>query len=441
MYRAIIGFFGLCAELFFRRRRVGDLAIPADGPVVIVANHPNGIIDPLIVTRTTRRKVRFLAKAPLFGRPIIGALLRRVRALPVYRQVDELGMDGNRGMFAAVGESLAAGEAICLFPEGVSHDEPELMPLKTGAARLVLGAEADRGWALGVRVVPLGITYRDKAVFRSEVATEIGAPLGADDLRDAYQHDPRAAVRTLTARIDEGLREVTLNLERWDDLPLLELAAAIRPADDGRERDPVARVRAYAQAARVLERHEPERVAALRRRIRRFDSDLRALGVPPERLTPEYRASGVARFVVVQMLALVIGVPVALAGLGFYALPFALSSLLARKVNPSGPLAATVKLLGAVLVYLVWHVAWTIASALILGWPGPLVVWLVMPPCGLYAIRYFSERSRALREARRFFQWISGRHRALILDLVHERDAIVSALDEAYAAYARLDRR
>lgn len=438
MYRAIIGFFGLCVELFFRRRPPRGPPIPETGPVVIVANHPNGIIDPLIVTRTTRRRVRFLAKAPLFRRPLIGFFLRRVRALPVFRRADNLGMDGNRIMFAAVAESLAAGEVICLFPEGVSHDEPGLMPLKTGAARMVLNAEAATDWALGVRVVPLGITFRDKAVFRSEVATEQGEPFTATDLRQAYASDPKVAVRTLTARIDEGLRRVTLNLERWDDLPLLQLAAALRPSDDEVERDTAARVREYAAAARILEEHEPERVARLRRRIRRFHHDLQSLGLPADRLTPEYRASGVARFVLTQMLALIVGTPVALAGLAFYGLPFVLSSLLARRVNPTGPLAASVKLLGSILVYLLWHLGWTAASLTTIGWVGPLLVWIALPLCGLYAIRYFSERWRAFREVRRFVQWISGRHRALVADLTRERASILGALDDAYAAYTRL---
>ena len=159
--------------------------------------------------------------------PIVGRLARWAGAIPIYRQVDGADMAQNDATFAAVYEALERGEAICLFPEGISHDEPEIQPLKTGAARMALGAEAQQDWLLGVRILPVGLTYRSKARFQSSVAIEIGEPLRAAAWRESFRADPTEAARDLTEAIRAGMERVTLNLENWQDLPLLRLAAQL----------------------------------------------------------------------------------------------------------------------------------------------------------------------------------------------------------------------
>ena len=122
MYTPITRFFGLVADLFFKRRHLGG-EVPAQGATLVVGNHPNGIVDPIMVTRVAGRPVRFLAKEPLFRMPIIGFLLKRIRALPIYRAKDGHDTKANVDTFSAVYAALEAGEAVCLFPEGISHSE------------------------------------------------------------------------------------------------------------------------------------------------------------------------------------------------------------------------------------------------------------------------------------------------------------------------------
>ena len=150
MYRFIIWFLGGSLELFYRLRRLGGV-IPETGPIIIVANHPNGLVDPALVAHSCEREICFLAKEPLFRLPVIGALLRSMKALPVYRRMDGHNTGSNEKTFDAVDDALGNGRAICLFPEGISHDEPELQPLKTGAARMALGALEEAG--PGLRII------------------------------------------------------------------------------------------------------------------------------------------------------------------------------------------------------------------------------------------------------------------------------------------------
>src|SRR5450432_1317910 len=153
-------------RLYYPVRLVeGGARIPRDRPVVFVLNHPNGLLDPIVLRVATGRATRFLAKSTLFGNPL-GRLA--------------MGASRNDESFARCRAALARGEALALFPEGVSHSDPQLRPLKTGAARITLSAErevADAGGQLGAVVVPVGLFYERKTLFRSRVLLDVGEPL------------------------------------------------------------------------------------------------------------------------------------------------------------------------------------------------------------------------------------------------------------------------
>src|ERR1043165_8963678 len=140
--RLIVVVLGLALRVFFRRIEVaGRERIPLKNPVIFVLNHPNALVDPVFILCLAPRRVSFLAKAPLFRMPVIGYLVRALDSLPVYRKQDE-GEDParNRETFELSRALLQRGGTIAICPEGVSHNEPRLKPLKTGAARIPLSA-------------------------------------------------------------------------------------------------------------------------------------------------------------------------------------------------------------------------------------------------------------------------------------------------------------
>ena len=66
----------LFLRIFFRRVETSGMhRVPDAGPLVLVLNHPNGLIDPLFVLAYAPRPVAFLAKSPLFRMPLIGTLI------------------------------------------------------------------------------------------------------------------------------------------------------------------------------------------------------------------------------------------------------------------------------------------------------------------------------------------------------------------------------
>ncbi len=373
MQRLLLELAGFAVGVYYRRERLGR-AIPASGPVILVGNHPNGLVDPVLLAGTTDRALRFLGKAPLFEMPLLGGVMRGLAALPVYRAQDDADTALNERTFEAVFEALGASEIVCLFPEGKSHDEPVLQRLKTGAARMALGAEARAGFRLGVRIVPVGLVYRAKRRFQSRVATWVGEPIEVHDLAPLHARDEHAAVRALTARIAAGLSAVTLELDRWEDLPLLEFAERILRAPGASD---FARLRRFARGVRVLRERDPERVDALGERIGNFRDRLRELGIDPGRLDAEYRLASILGYLARKLGVFVVGVPLALAGSVFWAVPYALVPWIPRWMGATRDLHATVQILAGLVLFPLWAIG-------IATWIGFL--WGPLAACTLVAL-------------------------------------------------------
>jgi len=237
--RIIVAILRFAMRVYFRRVEVVGLEhVPPRSPVIFVLNHPNALVDPAFLLSLAPRRVSFLAKSPLFRMPVLGYFVRAMDSLPVYRRQDE-GEDvsKNREMFVAARKLLAQGGTIGICPEGVSHDEPRLRPIKTGAARIALGA-VSTGEVTDLKIIPAGLYYTSKTKFRSAVLLYFGKPIDVEPVElEPDGNPPRAAVRELSNRIESALREVMLDAEHEEALQTITRAERIFSSEADEEED------------------------------------------------------------------------------------------------------------------------------------------------------------------------------------------------------------
>ncbi|TQF15442.1 acyltransferase [Myxococcus llanfairpwllgwyngyllgogerychwyrndrobwllllantysiliogogogochensis] len=427
-YACVRAVVAVCLRLFYRVKVNAPGAEP-EGPVLFVGNHPNGLIDPALVFILTRRKVTFLAKAPLFRMPVLGWLLKGLDALPVYRKQDDpTKMGGNEGTLDAAKGALVQGRAITIFPEGKSHSEPGLAELKTGASRIALSAAKE---GAPVRIVPVGLTYAEKHVFRSEVLIDVGPAIEVATFLPADAASEPDSVRALTERIAEGLRAVTLNLEEWADLPLVQLAEQLFSFKQGGTLD-AERLRLWARGVQLFRAQEPERFEDVRTHLASFQRRLALVHAEgPKDLALVYRTGNVVPFVVKNLLALVFGLPLFALGLVLFWLPYQVPRVASRKAELD--VQATVKFLTAFVVALVWWAALTVAAGLWGGTFWALPTFLIVPPLALFTL-YFAERWDVLLRDIDVFFTLGDRARlkALLLSDGERLAAEVERLAEEY---------
>jgi len=435
--RIITRLVGWAVSVFYDLERTGP-KLP-DGPVLVAANHPNSLMDPLVIFRTAGRTTRPLAKAPLFEQALVGTVLRGLGGLPVYRKEDDPGLTHlNERTFDAAIEALRAGGAVQIYPEGRSHSEPALSPLRTGAARIALMAEERSGWSLGVRIQPVGLTYVRKTAFRGRVIAAFGEPIEVASFREQYEHDPRETGRRLTALIQERLEGLTLNFEHPEDQELVDVAERVYAREkrlaSARERERMAerlpRLHRFAEGLRWLRATDPERFAQVSAEVRRYMRLLTLFGAREGDVPRRYRLGPVLWYSLTQLLMLVLVLPVAVVGLALWLVPAKVSEWAVPRFRPKLDQVATYKIGSALVGFPLWlallvGVAW-------LGWGlrAALVVLAVMPVTGLAAIAW-RDRQAAVREDVRIFRRARrlqrGRDRLAELrsHLVSEFDVII----------------
>ena len=424
----------LVSRLFYRLSVDGP-GVPPGGPVLLVANHPNSLVDPVIVAGVTGRRVRFLAKAPLFADANVGWMVKAAGAIPVYRKQDDpSAMGQNRDVFEAVIRELADGAAIGIFPEGVSHSEPSLAELRTGTARMALGAYEKTKETFPI--VPVGIVPARKERFRSEMRVVLGEPVSWDDLAERGGND-RDAVRELTARIDRGLRSVTLNLERWEDRPLVETAEAIWSLEVERAEGPADQLRRYEITARILaavRRGSDTRWKAVQLDLSRHYRRLALFGFQPADLQADVGLPSSVSWSARRLY--LVGIPlvaVALVGHVTFLVPFWLTRLLTERARPALDRVSTYKLLFGIATYTLWVGVVACAGAWAWGWVSGVGLLALLPPLGIAGL-WIRERWRwGFNDVRRFM--ILRTRSDVMEELLAEQKRLGSELEALFEAW------
>lgn len=418
--------------------------VPRSAPLLVVANHPNQLVDAMLVGTSLQRDVLFTGKAILLDNPAMALVMRRLPFVPLKRAHDErkkmeTGTGGrvpgsarpavapepgtrnpvpdpsrNAASFSAIHDALAARQAVLIFPEGISHHQPQLAPIKTGAARIALSARDERG-VRGVHVLPVGLNFEDKAAPRTRVLVRIGAPIAIDD----WAPGPgEGAIEGLTRDIDEAMRAVTLNFatdaERARVVGAARLLSGLFAEQTTVPHSDVSLASEHEVALRAdrVRRAAGEAEPALRERVDRFAARLDALAeslvrhrMPVTDLEIDTGSAPGALFAVREGGRALLAAPLALWGRLNHWLPVRLALLLGRATSrtPEDPAMHTIVAGLATCV-----VAYLLQTALVWRLAGPwwaLAYLATLPVSASWDFRFRDYVSRAVARVRAYF-WL-----------------------------------
>ncbi|MCM3874803.1 MAG: 1-acyl-sn-glycerol-3-phosphate acyltransferase [Thermoanaerobaculia bacterium] len=419
--------------LFYRRIEIaGKEHVPREGPVLFVANHNNGLVDPMIVLYSLSRPIVFVAKSTLWKIPVLRSLLDLLGCVPVVRKgegepgISLKGEERNSAAFERLAAVLQRDGAVLIFPEGRSHSDPRLSEIRTGAARVLLLSRKSPV------VVPVGLWFSQKEIFRSDVLVKFGATVS-----------PPAAgtVEAWTEAMGAALASVTLNADDWKDHEIVAAVDALygkkigRDFFEGEEGEgqlgKSLRIRQLLVSAQAsLEKTNPGEVASLVRRVRAMDHLLRRISLSFSSFDDPPPASTILWHTLKALAVIALGFPVAVLGVTAWWAPYRLCGIVANRIPASAKerdQVALYKLLaGLVLfpVFLVFECAAVWLAA------GPL--WAVL---AAVALPFAGISSLLLLE---YATWREGQARELlalvlapgaIARLKAERDALVAECD------------
>lgn len=429
---------GLAARLTYRDIEVVALTEPPHGPAVLVSNHFGGLADALLLLHVSERFPRIVAREVIWRYPVAGPLMRWIGAIPVHRRADTPGAaPDNDAMFASCYTALADGSVVLIFPEGVTQDDPFLAPVKTGAARIALGARA--AGTPGVEIQAAGIHYEDKAAFRSRVLVAFGDSIDIDATAPALPSsgdnvgaDNRAAVHALTDTVSQGMRRVAPDYSDWDQAHDLTLAAqttlrSVSPPPERARDVPLAHSETIAA---TLARLPAATVAPVRAAAAGYRDRLTSLRHTDATLARSSAQTTLSARTLLDLLLIVLLVPYAVLGAALGLVPYLLTQ--ATRLIPAAPaMRSTILPAVALLAFLTEWVWLAVAAARRDGWEAGAVVAL-LAPAFLAATVVVAERAvltwRALR------RWWTSRGRTQRLTAARQaRHDLVDATAHALA--------
>jgi len=433
-------------SVFFKEYKVINKAeIPSEGPLIVVSNHPSTFMDPIIVASLLRQKVRFIAKGTLFNSVFKDWAMRNImRSIPVYRRQDNPAkLKNNEAIFEQCFQLMEQKGTLIIFPEGTSINERKLQDIKTGAARIALGAEARNNFQLGLKIASIGINYSDAPSFRSDVWINVEEVIEVKDYQKIYAKEDRQAVRSLTNKIQDNLeKNLIIAADEQEDVFITHIEEIYKnELISHLQLDPTlhgfAITKGIEQAVDHFEALDNTWVNQLQKKTARYFQRLEHNQLEDRFFARDTgKEKGLFSDSLLNILFLLVGLPFYLYGVITNFLPYRLTGSLAAKLANDeeylGPIKMTVGMFlffifYTVMLYFFHH---QIAQA---NWWSTFLFAGSLPLAGFFALSYIQR----LKNLKTHWQLIALFYKKpdIIGELFAERKAIIKNLDWAKKQY------
>ena len=401
---------GLALGFYFRRiERFQIERVPASGPVLFVSNHPNSLTDSFVIGASVPRKVNFIGTVQLFSFKPVKWLLTQCGVIPINRVKDNpKAMRSVADTFEAVYQVLERGEAVGIFPEGVTYDDSALREVKSGAARMALELEHRHGGKLGLRVVPVGLTYSAKEIYRSDALVNFGEPMVVAEFIEGYAERRKECIVRMTEEIERRIQSLILHIPKLEQTRVVEgvkrlyfdrLLLGNRIVIDAAAKQ-ARELMLSQQIAEVVDRvyrTQPERAAAFAVKLDFYERWLARLKISSDTLELFPQTKKLAGLAAEWAFIAIVGAPIALYGWVHRLIPYALIKWSMRKFTMEGrrkAQASTTAIAAGVVGFGVCYAIYIAVFQWLFGWRASLWYALSLPVTGLLAHYYLREVRR-----------------------------------------------
>lgn len=405
---------------FYFRRIVfdGKERIPADRPVILIANHSASFLDAKLLAVLMKRPLNFYARSDIFRKPWANRILRKFHMIPIYN------IEHGRADLVRNEETFSEGEAVLdgrglllIFPEGLSRVERVMLPLKKGTARVALQTESRRDFRLGLTVIPVGINY-SRHRFRADVWIQTGEPIRVDRYADIYEESPARAITQMTRELESKFAETVFYVDQPERTGLVDRLLELYRNDafhasDRRRGVPVLKME-KAVCAQVSA-FGGEEADALGEELRRYDGMLSDMGLQDRSVNGRYR------FALWHGMALLLASPMFLLGFLTNILPLLFGKWVADKTVTRIDFYTSVQTAAGGFAYLVWWMM-LLAVAAVLGKPWFWPIALTAPLTLFAGMRWWEAFDAFVAHLR--YLWVSRTSPERIAALRESRDRI-----------------
>jgi 1-acyl-sn-glycerol-3-phosphate acyltransferase len=432
LYRLLKFLIGIGIRLYYREIKVRNKEnLRHDGPLIIIANHPNTMMDAWIIAQSISQPIYFMAKGTFFNTPLKRKILGSLGMIPINRPIDNVtsGVDNNAS-FEACYKVLEEGKTLVVFPEGNSMMERQLRDLKSGTARIALEVEQRNEGKLNLKVIPIGIFYSQGEKFRSSVMLTVEQGLFVNDQLAEYAENPSAAARKLTARFRQHLERVLVANDSLEQEQLIDDIYTI-VKDETNNGDVESRVEKLKQISDCIEEIQllkPYLTEDIQALLKEIQWQTQKLQIRQDFLHKRFRTKPYVAQLIFSLIYGIIGFPIFLFGFIHSIVPFKATDLLIPRLIKNVEYYAPVAVLMGLALYPLNYVLflWAVGNLVQLSVIGKILYFCTMPLTGMFAyyfIRFFSKTAYRWK-----YLFVRKNNRHALDDLQKSRDRLIDLL-------------
>lgn len=437
LYRILKIIMRIGIHLYYSEIKVrNEKYLEHSGPMIIIANHPNTLVDALLIGIISPRPIYYMTKATFFNNKWKMRILRSLNMIPINRATEAKtrGVD-NSSSFEECFRLLSEGKTLVIFPEGNSQMELLLRQLKSGTARISLEAELRNNGKLNLKVVPVGLMYTQGEKFRSSIMVNCGEGIGVTHHLEEFKENQASAARKLTEefrKLLEGVLVTTQNKEQEALITSLSEALQSRYLHNAENvESEIELIKKIRDRIEKLSLDNPGKIEQIQYLLWNLNWKTEKMEIKNDFLDRGLRSGMFIRQIITSFIGLIVGFPLFLFGLIHNGIPYRLTDLIIlRLIRPSKEFYAPLAILLSLILYPLNYVLF---GFLVYKLFHPelwmmIVYCVLMPVSGLFAYsfaRYMKHISYKLN-----YIFLLMNNKDLILEMKEQRQQLFQLIFE-----------